>query len=1172
MECSKEMQQYFNNIEKDSLKIFEIANELRKKGYDPEDNVEITLAKNMAERVIGLISVVAPQLKESTAVKRIMELEAEYGILDWRVALKIAEEIAKEKFVKFKDQKEAIEVGIRTGFAYVTVGVVSSPLEGFTSLEIKNRLDGQGQYFCLNFAGPIRNAGGTAASVCVIIGDYLRKIFGYGVYDPNEQEIKRCYRELEDYHEFVTNLQYFPSEKETEFLVKNLPVEISGEPSEKYTVSNYKDLPRVPTNFLRSGYCLIHSSCIPLKAPKLWKQIQKWGKEFQLDHWNFLEEFLKIQKSAKAKLKKEVAKGITPDFTYIHDLVAGRPVLGHPLRNGAFRLRFGRSRVSGYSSQSIHPATMHILNNFIASATQLKVERPGKATAISVCDSIDGPIVKLKDGSVYFLETEALAKKYKEDIQEIIYLGDILINYGDFFDRAHPLVSPGYCQEWWVLEFEKALIEMFGSLDYIKASEYLNIQTEKIELLIKNPIKTKLSVDAALEISKKLNIPLHPLYTFFWKSISKSNLIELLMELPNFNIIKTRDVLEKSTLEITERNKDVKRTLELLGIEHSFVNNTFVVINKNNTIALLESLGIDIDNTRDIEISLHKLEKSGLEDTLSIINLISNVKIKDKCGIFIGSRMGRPEKAKMRKMTGSPHVLFPVGEEGGKMRSFQSTLEKGNIIADFSIFKCEKCNKEVVFRRCPFCDSKAIPLQQNQVRNEQINIREYFDAILKNTETTIFPDLIKGVRGTSNKEHIPEHLLKGFLRAKYDIYVNKDGTTRYDASELVITHFKPKEIGVSIEKLKKLGYTKDINGNNLDDNDQILELKPQDVILPACVESPDEPCDVVLFRTTKFIDDLLVSLYKSKPFYNIKTKEDLIGHLIVGLAPHTSAGIVGRIIGFSKTQGFYAQPIFHAAMRRDADGDESCVLLLMDALLNFSKHYLPNSRGATMDAPLVLTYLLNPTEVDDMAFHVDIAWKYTLEFYKACEVGKMPWEVNIKLLADVLNTPEQFEGYGYTHETEDINQGVLCSQYKLLPTMEEKLKGQMDLAKRLRCVDETDVARLVIEKHFLRDIRGNLRKFSTQQFRCVNCNEKYRRPPLSGNCLKCKGRIIFTITEGSILKYLEPSLSIAKEFNVPVYLQQSLELTKRMVESYFGKDPERQEGLGKWFGEEELKK
>jgi len=107
------------------------------------------------------------------------------------------------------------------------------------------------------------------------------------------------------------------------------------------------------------------------------------------------------------------------------------------------------------------------------------------------------------------------------------------------------------------------------------------------------------------------------------------------------------------------------------------------------------------------------------------------------------------------------------------------------------------------------------------------------------------------------------------------------------------------------------------------------------------------------------------------------------------------------------------------------------------------------------------------------------------------------------------------------------------------------------LAEKIRAVDTTDVARLVIEKHFIRDTKGNLRKFSMQEFRCVNCNEKYRRPPLVGKCLKCKGKIIFTISEGSIVKYLGPTISLAHKYNVSDYLKQTIDLLQERIEGVF---------------------
>ena len=45
-------------------------------------------------------------------------------------------------------------------------------------------------------------------------------------------------------------------------------------------------------------------------------------------------------------------------------------------------------------------------------------------------------------------------------------------------------------------------------------------------------------------------------------------------------------------------------------------------------------------------------------------------------------------------------------------------------------------------------------------------------------------------------------LAKGILRAKFNLSVNKDGTIRYDGTEIPLTHFKPFEIRTSIDKLK----------------------------------------------------------------------------------------------------------------------------------------------------------------------------------------------------------------------------------------------------------------------------------------------------------------------------------------------------------------------------------
>jgi DNA polymerase II large subunit len=251
-------------------------------------------------------------------------------------------------------------------------------------------------------------------------------------------------------------------------------------------------------------------------------------------------------------------------------------------------------------------------------------------------------------------------------------------------------------------------------------------------------------------------------------------------------------------------------------------------------------------------------------------------------------------------------------------------------------------------------------------------------------------------------------------------------------------------------------------------------------------------------------------------------------------------------------------------MRRDCDGDEAAVMLLLDLLINFSREYLPAHRGGTQDAPLVLNARIRAGEVDDMIFDFDIERELPLALYEAGRKMEQPSEVKISQIKDRIGKQE-FRNLWYEYEVSDINEGALCSSYKRLTSMQEKVQKQMELVEKIRAANTGDVARLVIDRHFIRDIRGNLRKFSQQQFRCSKCNDKYRRPPLAGKCLNCGGNIIFTISEGSIVKYLEPAIQLAENYSVSEYIKQSLELTKRDIESIFGKEKEKQEALVKWF-------
>ena len=164
-----------------------------------------------------------------------------------------------------------------------------------------------------------------------------------------------------------------------------------------------------------------------------------------------------------------------------------------------------------------------------------------------------------------------------------------------------------------------------------------------------------------------------------------------------------------------------------------------------------------------------------------------------------------------------------------------------------------------------------------------------------------------------------------------------------------------------------------MDGKPLTDPEQIVELRMQDIIIP-------NESGRYLTEVCKYLDTLLGKFYGKKPFYNIKKVEELIGHLVIGLAPHTSVGIVGRIIGFTETHVCFATPIWHSAKRRDADGDADSIMLLMDSLLNFSRQFLSDKIGGLMDAPLLVQPLVLPQESQPQAHNFEVSKFFLFHF------------------------------------------------------------------------------------------------------------------------------------------------------------------------------------------------
>ncbi len=1089
---------YFETLEEETQKVYAVAKNARIKGYDVELEPEVPLAKDLAERVEGLVG--PPGIADI-----IKKLEDEFSREE--VAFQIAREIVIKR--DQEDIEDPIEVkekkadqALRTALAILTEGVVAAPLEGIARVKIKQNFD-KTWYFAIYFAGPIRSAGGTAAAMAVLIGDYIRLSIDLDVYKPTEREIERYVEEVELYESEVTNLQYSPTPDEVRLAVKNIPVEVTGEPTDQIEVS-HRDLERVETNNIRGGALLAIAEGVIQKAPK----VLKYANILKIDGWEWLGGFSKG--SSNSDDEEEGVPKV--DDKYMRDIIGGRPVLAYPQTKGGFRLRYGRSRNSGLAAMGISPLTMEIVE-FLAVGTQMKIERPGKGMCVVPCDSIEGPIVKLRNGSVIKVESIAQAREIKKDVTEILFLGDILVAFGEFLRNNHVLLPSAWCEEWWVKKIENA-------------DEYINNQkTLDLNELI------DIDSEYAFDLSKEYDVPLHPKYTYFYHDVSITDLNEL-----RRGIYKNYDYSDAMAGLILDIGPS-KRVLEVLGVPH-LVRDDKVVIEKDHAHALINTLSEPLDASKEFS-------------TLDALNEVSPVKIMEKAPTYIGARVGRPEKTKERKMKPAPHVLFPIGTNGGNRRNIIDAAKKGDIYIDVSRCKCTECGVGSFQAKCPVCGARAIPTGSGK---KKVNLAGLLKKSFENVGVRKL-DEIKGVIGMISELKFPEPLEKGILRAKNDVFTFKDATIRHDSTDLPITHFIPEEIGVSTEKLVEMGYTQDIHGEKIENHDQIIEIKIQDVII-------SENCAEYLIRVSKFVDGLLENFYHEEKFYNIKQKEDLVGHLVVGLAPHTSAGVLGRIVGFTKASACYAHPYFHSAKRRNCDSDEDSIMLLLDALINFSKIYIPSSRGGRMDAPLVLSSRIDPEEIDDESHNIDAMPTLPLELYeKSLEFAKpsdvLPIIDNVKKR---LGTEGQYQGIMFSHNTSSIHSGPKLCLYKMLPTMKEKVEEQVKVAEKIRAVDQKGVVEGVLTSHFLPDMAGNVRAFSRQKVRCTKCNKKYRRIPLSGECV-CGGNLILSISKGSVVKYLEISKELAQRYPVDNYIVQRIELIESGINSLFESDKSKQSSL-----------
>ncbi|MDP6899592.1 MAG: hypothetical protein QGF94_02010 [Candidatus Thalassarchaeaceae archaeon] len=1331
-----ELDRYQDWMDTNCETVYRIATEARAKGLDLRDVVEIPRAEDLADRAEKLLEVdYLDGIKIADDI-RIMLAEKDRETSSIEMAVKVA----RAMHDKTGDIQKSIDTGLRVGLAVLTEAVLVAPLEGIGRIQVLNNLDGS-RFVSVDFCGPIRAAGGTAQALAVLIADMIRRELGLARYMPTDAEVERV---KEEFGLYRGGLQYRPPPEEIDMIVRACPVMVNGEETEKIECAGYREVRNIEGSRIRGGVMLVIGEGLCLKAPK----IQRHTERLKIPGWEFISKVATKGKSKDAEASVSSTRSIKTIDRYMDDIIAGRPVFGEPNTPGGFRLRYGRPRTSGLAAAGINPASMHAMGGFLAVGTQMKIERPGKACAVTPSDELDGPTVLLRSGQYGRIQSTEMWNRVEPEVISIWDNGEIMIGYGEFVENNKNLVPSGYVPEWFASDLLESLdseskVEQFAEIlgaprrrlpQGIPSSGFIDGDNDSISAHKRQRIwhrrlrRMTVEWSTVVELSNTFLTAVPPPWNLWWHDLPIEFIPDLIdslcsgrlesaissddgivttpqpgrtwMRIPGAakNWIATEPTVlaldqdwdSKSMPGLIEslpksiqgdwprwthcqEHGIIKSSLMILGVAHIHDGDDILIT--HGWEPLLEGLGLEFedheasdrpvrqraDAKEHVQVRLAGLasaltvvrEESARRTTLSenraavrteaetaarqrgatiaetedegdlaaadiedagpadsealksaeqllddhevdgslwVVRNCSALRWELAAPCRVGCRMGRPEKAAPREMKGKPHCIFPIGNEGGPQRLITTAANKGSYRVQISNRKCKRCDKKTPYTICHHraipdepveCGGQTEPIDEKMSTSQRrkgiyqtIDIVGLLEVKRRNLGLDRIPQKFKGVKGLTSKQQSPEPLEKGILRAKHQLPTFKAGTIRYDMIDVPITHFRPRDIGTSVSQLVNLGYTHDIDGDELEREDQILELYPQDFI-------PSHLAADYLIRTCQFVDELLVRYYKMEEFYNVETVQDLIGHLCIALAPHTSGGVLTRIIGWSNASAGYGHTLFHAAKRRNCDGDEDALMLLLDGLLNFSQVLLPSSRGGRMDVPLVLSTRLKPDELDKEALNVDTAWWYPSSFYNATQDQPHPESLSkqMDIVENRLGSIGAMRGYGFTHDSDSIDSGPVNSSYKTLETMEDKMNGQLHLGQILRAVDVRRVASQVVESHFLPDLRGNLIAFTRQKFRCVRCGEKYRRMPLAGKCIIdpkastrgrggekgmsfgtrgesnfCGGNLALTVSEGAVRKYIKVMRHVMDTYGVDLYTRQRVEWLAQSVDSLFNND------------------
>jgi DNA polymerase II large subunit len=1108
------LQAYYEDISESYKKAHEYTITVKEKGNDIDSRPQSQEVCDKADRLEALTQI-------DGIAKRLREYESSSTVVE--TALKLSEDIALGHF-GFFEKEQILNMATKASLAVVTSCVSALPTEDITKVVIKKNGDGT-LYPAMIFGQISGIVSPLQASFLLLIIDKIRIMVGLDKYHVNstgEDEITRFLEEVNTYEREVGPFQLHISESELRLVLQNLPVEVDGYGTEDFEVLANRGLSRVKDNRLRGGALHVLIEGIVGKSARLYSL----SRELQLQEWAWLPSLDNVEK----------LKGPGDLQSYILNAKPGKPVLSLPDRQGSFRLRYGRAQNTGYGCFGFHPAVFELLDFPVTTGTQIKVSIANRTGSVAVVDSLEPPIIRLNNGDMCRVESTDQAKSLKERMESIIHLGDILVSPNEFSYSGCKLEPSGYVEEWWISDLHKSQEDRHLDLQQLSTLTALDIN--RLQMISTNPLSFRPTLSESIQLCDAIGIPLHPHYLYYWDALTMKDVFTL-----REGIIDYQDKGPDTYSLTFMHSQQTQRILEAAGIPHKLSGSSLIVSGDD---ARTTYLTLAPDKTIPLGATY--------SDTLTLLKFLSGFELKKKSSTFVGVAMRRVEIASERKMRPPVHVLFPVGTKAGQSRDLLQFSHSPSTV-EIRMRVCPSCDSRSPYESCPFCESRTSQLYYCTTCRKESHDETCLDCgsattayvtavprtqdLLHAASTSLslqpYPPL-KGVIRLSNRLLMPERLEKGILRQRHNLTGFKDGTTRYDTVNAPLTHFKPSQFHMNIKTLHDLGYMTDRYDQPLESEEQILELKPQDLILPE--ESGDH-----LKRLAAYLDDLLSRFSKAETYYNVQNQEDLLGTLMVGISPKASIGVIGRIIGFTSARVCFAHPAWHAAKHRNCGGDVDSLTLLLDAMLNYSPKLCPDQLGGLLDVPFMIEpIVLLPTTSKGTSF--DALSSYPQEFYNRVS-ARPPQQSFEEPFSNPQNKEEIHSGpvYDYTHWSSVVVASQPRSQYATPGPMPDKVSKQIVVANRIRAVDVDGLVSSLLNNYLVKEIISNLDAYPTQKFRCKGCGETYRRPPLKGMCLTCGRELLPTVTLAAVEKYALLASELTKSHKITQSIKDKVTLT-----------------------------